>query len=138
LENIQKANREFSEFEKQEVKLNAIKQTLESLAVALKTSLLHKQAIMDKSGKEMSKKISKLIANLTKHHQCVVDKYRDKRSIYLKNQDKWILFNKDYQTIIEWLNLTLTKINDLKETNLENEKLKEIIKVKIIKYFDPP
>lgn len=128
LDNIQKANREFYEFEKQDLKLNAIKQTLESLALALKTSLLHKKSISEKSDKETSKKISKLISNLTKQHQNVVKKYKEKNVIYINNYDKWIEFKKNYQTISEWLDSTLNKVNNLKETNLENVKLVEIIK----------
>lgn len=129
LDNIQKLNREFVEFEKQDLKLNAIKQTLESLASALKTSLLHKNEIMDKSNKDTAKKIGKLIATLTTIHQNVVDKYKNKSAIYIKNNDKWNEFNKDYATITEWLDSTLLKVGNLKETSLENEKLKEVIKV---------
>lgn len=129
LDNIQKPNKEFCEFEKQEVKLNAIKQTLESLAVALKTSLLHKQSIMDRSDKETSKRIGKLISQLTKQHQNVVDKYREKKSAYLKNYDKWSVFNKDVETISEWLEIALKKVNDLQSQFLESDKVKEIIKV---------
>lgn len=132
LDNIQKPHKEFNEFEKQEIKLNAIKQTLESLAVALKTSLLHRQSILDRADKEVGKKIAKLVSNLTKQHQNVVDKYREKKLIYLKNYDKWSVFNKDYETMCDWLGLTLEKVNELRQESLENEKIKEIIKVRRI------
>ena len=129
LDNIQKANKEFYEFEKQSLKLNAIKQTLESLALALKTLLLHKKAILDKSNQETSKKIAKLIANLTKQHQNVVKKFKEKNDIYTKNNDKWNEFLKDHQEINDWLDATLAKVNDLKIKTLENSKLMEIVKV---------
>ena len=130
LDNIQKTNKEFFEFEKQDLKLNAIKQTLESLATALKTSLLHKKAIIDKSNKDTSKQIQKAIAVLTKQHQNVVKKYKEKNTIYMKNYDKWIEYDKNYQTIENWLEITVNKLNDSKESNLDTEKIQEIIKVK--------
>ena len=132
LDNIQKSNREFYEFEKQSLKLNAIKQTLESLALALKTLLLHKHAILDKSNKDTAKKIAKLIANLSKQHQSVVKRFKEKTDVYTKNNDKWNEFHKDYQTINAWLDATLAKVNDLKLKTLENNKLLEIIKVSFV------
>lgn len=134
LDNIQKPHKEFCEFEKQEIKLNAIKQTLESLAVALKTSLLHKQSIVERSDKETARQIGKLIAQLTKQHQNVVDKYREKKATYLRNYDKWSVFSKDVETICAWLEHTLGKVDELRSAasldNIDNlDKIKEIIKV---------
>ena len=129
LDNIQKINKEFYEFEKQEIKLNAIKQTLESLAMALRTSLVHKRAILDKSNKETSKIISSSIVALTRQHQNVVQKYKEKNAIYMKNYDKWVDFNKNFNKIEEWINITLTKLNDLNESVLDTDRVQEIIKV---------
>jgi hypothetical protein len=129
LDNVQKANKEFYEFEKQNLKLNAIKQTLESLALALKTLLLHKKAIVEKSTPETAKKITKLIATLTKHHQSVVKKFKEKNEIYTKNNDKCSEFLKDYDEINSWLDVTLDKVNDLKIKTLDSTKLVEIVKV---------
>lgn len=131
LDNIQKPNKEFCEFEKQEIKLNAIKQTLESLAVALKTSLLHKQSIMERSDKEMSRRIGRLIGQLTRQHQQVVDKYREKKAVYLRNYDKWSVFGKDCETICKWLDVTLVNVDEIMQAEEEEnvEKMKEIIKV---------
>jgi hypothetical protein len=135
LDNVQKTNKEFYEFEKQNLKLNAIKQTLESLALALKTLLLHKKAILEKSNAETSKKIAKLIANLTKQHQSVVKKFKEKTETYTKNNDKYNEFLKDYDEINAWLDVTLSKVNDLKIKTLDNTKLVEIVKVIPIKIF---
>ncbi len=129
LENIQKANKEFVEFEKQEVKLNAIKQTLESLTSALRTLIMHKRAILDMSSKDMAKKISKLITNLTRDHQEIVCKYKEKNAVYLQNSDKWTQFHKDFETIHAWLQRTYSKINELNGSELDNDKLQQIIKV---------
>ena len=117
------------------MKINAIKQTLESLALALKTLLLHKHAILDKSNKETHKKISRLISNLTKQHHTVVKRFKEKNDVYTKNNDKWNEFHKDYQMINSWLDSTLAKVNDLKIKTLENNKLLEIIKVSWNKIF---
>ena len=133
LDNVQKTNKEFYEIEKQNLKLNAIKQTLESLALALKTLLLHKKAILEKSNVETSKKIAKLIANLTKQHQSVVKKFKEKTETYTKNNDKYNEFLKDYDEINAWLDVTLSKVNDLKIKTLDNTKLVEIVKVILIK-----
>ncbi len=130
LDNIQKHNKEFVEFEKQDLKLNAIKQTLESLALALKTCMLHKKVIMEKSNKETARSISKRVTSLVQLHQSVVAKYKEKDSIYLKNYDKWVEFNKDFINMNEWLDSTLEKLNELNSSDLENKKLNDIIKVK--------
>lgn len=129
LDNIQKTNREFYEFEKQEIKLNAIKQTLESLAMALRTSLVHKKAILDKSNKETSKNITSSIVTLTKQHHNVVQKYKDKNALYMKNYDKWSDFNKNFVKIQNWIDSTLNKLNELNESILDTERVQEIIKV---------
>jgi hypothetical protein len=129
LENIQKPNKEFVEFEKQEVKLSAIKQTLESLTSALRTLIMHKRAILDMSSKEMAKKISKLITNLTRDHQEIVCKYKEKNALYLQNSDKWTQFHKDFETIHAWLQRTYSKINELNSSDLDNDKLQQVIKV---------
>lgn len=129
LDNIQKPNKEFFEFEKQELKLNAIKQTLESLSLALKTSLIHRRSIIEKSPNEEAKKLAKLIRDITDLHQSVVQKYKEKNTTYIKNSDKWTEFNKDSETIQDWLNVTLKKVTNLKETIVESSKLQEIIKV---------
>jgi hypothetical protein len=129
LDNIQKINKEFLDFEKQDLKLNAIKQTLESLALALKTSLSHKQEIIDKSNKEISKKISKAMSSLVKQHQEVVKKYKEKNAIYVKNNDKWLEFDKDYQTIKTWLEQTLIKVNELKQSDLSTNRVQDVIRV---------
>ena len=129
LDNVQRANKEFVEFEKQNLKLSAIKQTLESLTLAIKTSILHKQAILEKSDQEKSKQIGKLFSEMTKLHQNVVHKYKEKNALYLKNYDQWSQFDKDYQNILEWLDQTTKKLNEAKASNLESSKLQEIIKV---------
>ena len=129
LDNIQKPNKEFFEFEKQDLKLNAIKQTLESLALALKTCMLHKKAIIEKSEKENANLISKSIGNLVNLHQNVVGKYKEKNAAYLKNNDKWVEFHKDFQHMSTWLDSTLEKLSDLSaSTDLESAKLNFIIK----------
>ena len=129
MDNVQRANKEFVEFEKQNLKLSAIKQTLESLTLAIKTSILHKQAILEKSDQEKSKQIGKLFGEMTKLHQNVVHKYKEKNALYLKNYDQWSQFDKDYQNILEWLDQTTKKLNEAKASNLESCKLQEIIKV---------
>ncbi len=129
LDNVQRANKEFVEFEKQNLKLSAIKQTLESLTLAIKTSILHKQAILEKSDQEKAKQIGKLFVELTKLHQNVVHKYKEKNALYLKNYDQWSQFDKDYQNLLLWLNQTTEKLNETKASNLESSKLQEIIKV---------
>ncbi len=128
LENIQKPNKEFVDFERQDLKLNAIKQTLESLAAALKTSLTHKSTIIEKSSRDVGKKITKSLSTLTSKHQAVVNMYKEKNAIYLKNYDKWIQFHKDYKNIDSWLDQTLIKVNDLKNSDLESSQALEIIK----------
>ncbi len=132
LDNVQRANKEFVEFEKQNLKLSAIKQTLESLTLAIKTSILHKQAILEKSDAEKAKQIGKLFVELTTLHQNVVHKYKEKNALYLKNFDQWSQYDKDYQNIIQWLDQTTTKLNEAKASNLESSKLQEIIKVLFI------
>lgn len=129
LDNIQKPNKEFYEFEKQEIKLNAIKQTLESLAMALRTSLIHKRAILDKSNRETSKNITSSIQTLTRQHQNVVQKYKEKNSLHIQNYDKWHDFNKNFLKIQSWIDSTLVKLNELNETTLDTDKVQEIIKV---------
>lgn len=133
LENVQKLNKEFFDFEKQDLKLNAIKQTLESLAAALKTCISHKRAILEKADKDTSKSIMKSLQSLTKQHQNVVSKYKEKNAIYLKNYDKWIQFHKDYKKIDLWLDQTLTKVNELNSSNLDDNQTLEIIKVNLKK-----
>ena len=129
LDNIQKPNKEFFEFEKQDLKLNAIKETLESLAMALKTSLLHKNAILEKSNKETSKKLSKAVSALTKRHHDVVVKYKEKNTFYIKNYEKLTEFENNFQSIQTWLSLTLSKINTLKTgSDLNTDGMLDIIK----------
>lgn len=128
LDNIQKPNKEFVEFEKQDLKLNAIKQTLESLAVALKTCLIHKRAIMDKSGPEAARAMSKSIAELMNLHQNVVNRYKEKNAVYLKNYEKWVEFNKDYQSMNAWLDATLSKLEKINSADSELTKLNDVIK----------
>ena len=130
LENIQKSNKEFYEFEKQELKLNAIKQTMESLAMALKTSMLHKNAILQKSDKEMSARISNFVVELSRQHENCIERFKEKSAAYNKNLEKWNEFMKNFAAINKWLDLTLAKFEALKlEKNLDNAKIKEIIKV---------
>jgi hypothetical protein len=127
LENIQKLNKEFYDFEKQNLKLNSIKDALESLSTALKTSLKHKKVICEKANKDLNKKITKLLNQLTKEHQLVVKKYKEKDAIYTKNFDLWREFHKDYDKINEWLSVTLARLNEIKQT-IEYERVEEMIK----------
>jgi len=128
LENIQKTNKEFQEFEKQELKLGAIKQTLESLSMALKTSLAHKNAILQKSDKETKDKITLLVDNLSKQNQDCMEKFNRKTEKYAKNNDTWKEFHRNFGAINKWLDLTLTKFEELrKEKDLDNERIKEIV-----------
>ena len=130
LENIQKPNKEFHEFEKQELKINAIKQTLESLAMALNTSLLHKSAILQRSDKEMSDRISGSVGDLTKRHQSCVAKFKEKSASYAKNLDKWVEFHANFAAINKWLDLTLVKFDAIMaDSDLDSERIKEVIKV---------
>lgn len=130
LENIQKPNREFFEFEKQDLKINAIKQTLESLAMALNTSLLHKNAILQKCGPEMNARIVNSVNDLTEKHQACVEKFKEKSFSYAKNKDKWAEFHTNFGAINKWLDLTLIKFESVMAVNgLDNERIKEIIKV---------
>lgn len=130
LENIQKHNREFFEFEKQDLKINAIKQTLESLAMALNTSLLHKNAILQKCDPEMNARIVNSVSDLTEKHQACVEKFKEKSFSYAKNRDKWVEFHTNFGAITKWLDLTLIKFESVMVDNgLDNERIKEIIKV---------
>jgi hypothetical protein len=136
LDNIQKPCKEFYEFEKQDLKLNAIKQTLESLALALKTCLLHKRSIVSKAGAD-GKSVAKQVDSLVRLHQSVVGKYKEKDAVYMKNRDKWAEFGKDVQSLSEWIDSTLSKLAELTASDLENNKLREVIKVRIssFKFF---
>lgn len=127
LDNTQKLNKEFYDFERQNLKLNSIKDALESLSTAIKTSLKHKKSICDKANKELNKKISKLLNQLTKDHQDIVKKYKDKDALYTKNYDIWKEFHKDFFKMNEWLTLTLARINDLKQL-FDYERTDELIR----------
>lgn len=128
LENIQRLNREFVDFEKQELKLKAIKQTLESLTAALKTSLLHKRPIMLSSDKETAQKIDQIITKLVALHQTVVKRFKEKNEVFVKNSEKWNEFNTDFNTLQKWLQDSSTKIKDLTETQSSDNQLKDILK----------
>lgn len=135
LENIQKPNKEFNEFEKQDLKLNAIKQTLESLAMALKTSMLHKNAILQKSDKDVQTRIVQLSVDLGKQHQECERKFKEKKIVYKRNLEKWKEFNANFEAINKWLDLTLCKFENLKQENLDKERISGIVKV-ILDCFD--
>jgi hypothetical protein len=125
LDNIQKPQKEFYDFEKQDVKLNAMKDALESLGAALKTSNIQRKVITDKSNRDLNKRINKLLNKLTKEHQDIVQKYKQKNGVYLKNYDKWKEFNKDFDVMDLWLRQTIKKINDVKT---DSHKVDELIK----------
>jgi len=128
LEGIQRLNKEFFEFEKQDLKLNAIKQTLESLSMALKTSLLHKNSIIQKSDIETKDKITILVNNLSKQNQECLDKFKEKQQKYAKNNITWKEFHKNYGVINKWLDITLAKLENIKKENdLADERIKEIV-----------
>ncbi|CAF0734066.1 unnamed protein product [Brachionus calyciflorus] len=128
LDNIQRLNKEFLDFEKQELKLKAIKQTLESLTVALKTSLQHKKTITISSNKETSDTIDAIITKLTTLHQNVVKKFKEKNESFVKNSEKWTEFNTDFNSLQKWVQNASTRFKDINEETLENSQLKEIIK----------
>lgn len=125
LNNIQKPQKEFYDFEKQDIKLNAMKDALESLGAALKTSNVQRKSITDKSNRDLNKRITKLLTKLTKEHQEIVQKYKQKNNIYLKNYDKWKEFNKDFDVMEMWLRQTIDKINDAKT---DTHKIDDLIK----------
>lgn len=128
LDNIQKLNKEYYDFEKQELKLRAIKQTLESLTAALKTSLLHKKPIMLSSSKETAEKIDQIITKLVSLHHSVVRQFKEKNEIFNKNSEKWNEFNTDFNALQKWLQDSSTKIKEVTETQSNDDKLKDIIK----------
>ena len=127
LDNIQKPNKEFHDFEKQNLKFNSIKDALESLSAALKTSIKHKKVICEKANKDLNKKITKTLNQLTKEHQLVVKKYKEKDSEYIKNVDLWKEFHKDYEKMDAWLNTTINKLHSLKNI-YDNDRIEEIVK----------
>lgn len=128
LDNIQKLNKEYYDFEKQELKLKAIKQTLESLTAALKTSLLHKKPIMFSSNKETAEKIDQIINKLVSLHHSVVKRFKEKNEIFTKNSEKWNEFNTDFNNLQKWLQDSSTKIKDVTETQSKDDTLKDVIK----------
>jgi hypothetical protein len=127
LENIQKSTKEFYDFEKQHLKLNSIKDALESLSTALKTSIKHKKIICEKANKDLNKNITKILNELTKEHQVIVKKYKEKDVIYAKNFDLWKEFHKDFEKINEWLNTTLDRLSEFNKS-VDNDRIEEIIR----------
>jgi hypothetical protein len=119
LDSVQRPNRDFSDFEKQIVKMNAIKDALDSIANALKVSLAHKKSYSLCNNKELNKKNSKLLNVLAKDHQLLVKKFKEKYGVYVKNLDIWMEFNKDYQLIDEWLDRTLNSIANISTSSLD-------------------
>lgn len=130
LENIQRPNKEFYEFEKQDLKLNAIKQTLESLSTALKTSMLHKNVILVKSDEATALKITESVSSLMEMHQNCTKKYAEKQKSYSENREKWVGHARDYDAMKKWLDLTLAKFKNLKQMpDLDKDKINEIVQV---------
>ena len=80
----------------------------------------------------MSRNITNSIQTLTKQHHNVVQKYKEKNALYIKNYDKWTDFNKNFSKIQAWIESTLVKLNELNETSLDTERVQEIIKVSLI------
>ena len=64
---------------------------------------------------------------LTKEHQVIVKKYKEKDVVYTKNFDLWQEFHKDFDKINEWLNTTLNIFIEFNKST-DNDRIEELLR----------
>ena len=139
LDNVQKSNREYHVFDKQEAKLSSIRQTIETLDRALQKSLLQKQRILESCERQdlatcgTATVIGNLIDYLIKLQKRIEAKYKIKEKTYADNKQRLSQFTSDVDALGAWLDSTQSQLIKFNESNSSTKQsLNELLQVSFV------